>query len=145
MLSGTAPDSVYGKLCDEGGYVLLIGVAHNKNTYIHCVDEMLGLPDRTSEQPYRVTVRRVSGETVERQIRLPHCSFTGDISLRFPKYETAFRYMGAIRDGFIGCAPTQLCDARIMKETLERIYQNAGGTDPLQNEWAIPQKLYVSR
>lgn len=145
VTSGTAPDSVYGKLCDEGGYVLLVGVAHNKNTYIHCIDEMLGLPDRTSDEPYRVTVRRASGEIVERQLRLPHCSFTGDISLRFPKYETAFRYMGAITDGFIGCAPTQLCDARIMKETLARIYKNAAGADPLANESAILQKLYVSR
>ena len=142
VLSGTAPDSVYGKLFAEGGAVLLVGVAHNKNTYIHCIDEMLEIPDRLSE-PMRVAVKRRSGEVVERYMREPHCSFTGDLSLRFPKYETAFRYMGAITDGFIGNAPTQLCDARIMKETVERIFQNSGGTDPLANESAIAQKLYV--
>ena len=141
--SGTAPDSVYGKLFSEDGRVLLVGVAHNKNTYLHCVDEMLGIPDRVTEEPRRVTVRRLSGEIVERRIYLPHCSFTGDLSLRFPKYETAFRYMGAITDGLIGNAPTQLCDARIMKETVERIYRNGGNADPLANEWAISQKLYV--
>ena len=142
VLSGTAPNSVYGKLFEEGGMVLLVGVAHNKNTYIHCIDEMLEIPDRLSE-PMRVAVKRRSGEVVERYMREPHCSFTGDLSLRFPKYETAFRYMGAITDGFIGNAPTQLCDARIMKETVERIFKNSGGADPLANESAIPQKLYV--
>ena len=141
VLSGTAPDSVYGKLYERGGRVLLVGVAHNKNTYLHAVDEILGIPDRLSE-PYRVTVRRPSGEVVERSLRLPHCSFTGDLSLRFPKYETAFRYMGAITDGFLGNAPTQLCDARIMKETVERIIR-ADTTDPLASESAIAQRLYV--
>ena len=131
-----------GKLFEEGGMVLLVGVAHNKNTYIHCIDEMLEIPDRLSE-PMRVTVKRRSGEVVERSMREPHCSFTGDLSLRFPKYETAFRYMGAITDGFIGNAPTQLCDARVMKETVERIFKNSEGKDPLSDESAIPQKLYV--
>ena len=50
--------------------------------------------------------------------------------------------MGAITDGFLGNAPTQLCDARIMKETVERIIR-ADTTDPLASESAIAQRLYV--
>ena len=43
--------------------------------------------------------------------------YIDDVSLRFVKYETPFRYHGCIIDGFIGNAPTQLCDARKIKET----------------------------
>ena len=65
-----------------------------------------------------------------------------DISCRFVKYDTAFRYHGCISDGFIGDAPTQLCDARKMKETIELIYKNAQGIDPLKDEHPILPKLY---
>ena len=140
--SGTSPESCYGKLYQEGGYVLLVGVSHNKNTYLHCVEEILNTPNRLSPTSREVTVKLPSGELVKTQIRTHKTDFTSDISLRFPKYETAFRYHGAIRDGFLGNAPVQLCDARIMKDTMELILTNAAGEDPLADERAIPQKLY---
>jgi len=140
--SGTSPESAYGKLYREGGFVLLVGVAHNKNTYLHCVEEILGVPNRLSPEPRRVTVKLPSGELVERKLHTHQTDFTSDVSLRFPKYETAFRYHGAIRDGFVGNAPTQLCDARVMKEVMEHIWKNGEGADPLADERAIPQKLY---
>ncbi len=138
----TSPDSIYGKLFSESGYVLLIGVDHSKNTYLHAVAEILGLPDRMSDKPTSVTVKKTDGEVVEKDIYLYDCSFSEDISWRFPKYETAFRYRGCITDGFIGNAPTQLCDARKMKETVERIWQNSEGKDPLAKEAPIKPKLY---
>jgi aminoglycoside 3-N-acetyltransferase len=139
--SGTDPNSCYGKLYREGGYVLLIGVAHNKNTYLHCVEEILGTPNRLSE-PRQVVVKRLSGELVTRQLRTHKADFTRDISARFPKYEPAFRYHGAITDGFIGNAPTQACDAVIMKETVELIRERCGGGDPLSDDLAIPPVWY---
>ncbi len=142
LSSGTAPESCYGKLFREGGYILLAGVAHNKNTYLHCVDEILGIPNRISAEPYPAKVKLCSGETVARPLKIHRTDYTNDISLRFPKYETSFRYHGAIRDGFIGSAPTQLCDCRIMKEVIGLILKNSDGKDPLADESAIPQKLY---
>ena len=142
VTSGTAPESCYGKLYREGGYVLLVGVAQNRNTYLHCVDEMLGAENRLSAEPRRVVIKRASGELVERFVRTHRTDYTPDISMRFPKYETAFRYHGAITDGFLGNAPTQACDARIMKETVELILSNSNGADPLADEKAILPKLY---
>ena len=43
--SPTAPESCYGKLYREGGYVLLLGVSHTKNTYLHAVAEILNMPN----------------------------------------------------------------------------------------------------
>ncbi|MBQ8350480.1 MAG: AAC(3) family N-acetyltransferase [Clostridia bacterium] len=142
VTSGTAPESCYGKLYREGGYVLLVGVGHNRNTYLHCVEEILDMPNRLAKEPLTVKVKLASGEIVTRKIRPHKTDFTSDVSLRFPKYETAFRYHGAIVDGFIGNAPAQACDARIMKEVMERILQNSEGADPLVDEKSIPQKWY---
>lgn len=139
--SGTSPESCYGKLYRDGGYVLLVGVAHNKNTYLHAVDEMIGMPDRLNPEPREVTVKLPTGELVKQTISGHKTSYTSDVSARFPKYETAFRYHGAIVDGFIGNAPTQVCDARIMKEVMETIFSRLGA-DPLQNEVAISPKTY---
>ena len=142
VASGTAPESCYGKLYRAGGHILLVGVSHSRNTYLHCVEEMLGTSNRLTAEPRDVAVRRASGEVVRRCIYCHHTDFTNDISMRFPKYETAFRYHGGITDGFLGNAPVQACDAVVMKQTMEIILRNCEGTDPLANEMAFPPKLY---
>ena len=142
VLSGTAPESCYGKLYRDGGYVMLLGVAHNRNTYLHCVDEMLCIPNRMSDSEIKVGVKLESGEVATRSFKLLYTDYIDDISKRFTKYETAFRYHRAITDGFVGNAPTQVCDARIMKNVIEMIFKNSGGADPLADEFAIPPKWY---
>ena len=137
----TAPESCYGKLYTMDGQVLLIGVAHNRNTYLHAVDEMLATPNRMDAKPIPMTVRSATSEET-RRIRLYYTDYCEDISWRFPKYETAFRYHRCITDGFIGNAPVQLCDAVKMKETVELIFRNSGGKDPLYGEVPIPQNWY---
>ena len=141
VTSGTSPESCYGKIYRAGGHILLVGVAHSRNTYLHCAEEMIGMPNRLSAEPREVTVKRASGETVTRRVYTHRTDYTADVSLRFTKYEMPFRYHGAIRDGFIGNAPAELCDARIMKDVLELIFKNSG-TDPLVDEKPIPPMLY---
>ena len=142
IVSGTDPESCYGKLYQEGGYVLLVGVAHNRNTYLHCVEEMLKIPNRLTAEPGKVTVKLTSGDIIKCRLKAHKTDFIRDVSLRYPKYETAFRYHGAITDGFIGNAPTQCCDARIMKQVIEKIFENCEGVDPLIDEQAIPPKWF---
>ena len=137
----TAPESAYGKLYTEGGYVLLLGVAHDKNTYLHAVDEILGTDNRMEKEYFKVKVKDADGKLTERDFKLFYCSFSGDISHRFTKLETALRYHRAIRDGFVGNAPSQLCDAKIMKEVLELIYKRAD-SDPFDRGDPIPPKWY---
>ncbi len=141
----TAPDSCYGKLYRMGGSVLLIGVSHNKNTFLHCVDEMLGTKNRMSDEYMTVTVKAKDGEVKERKLALYLTDYTEDISWRFHKYETAFRYHGCVRDGFIGDAPAQLCSARGMKDVVELIKARAGDLDPLADEEPIAPKLYQKK
>lgn len=140
--SGTAPESCYGKLYRSDGHVLLVGVSHSKNTYLHCVDEILGADNRLSKSPKTVSIKRLSGEVVTREIRYHSTDYTEDISQRFPQYETAFRYHGAIADGFVGDAPAQLCSAKTMLEAVRLIRSRSNGADPLADEKAIAPKLF---
>jgi hypothetical protein len=111
---------------------------------LYAVEEMLGMHDvRLAKEPRTVRVKRENGDIVTGTVRSHKTVFTNDVSLRFPKYETAFRYHGAIRDGFLGRAPVQLCDARIMRDVMALILERAG-KDPLEDELAIPPKWYAA-
>ena len=140
--SVTGPDGCYGKLWKQEGYVLLVGVSHNKNTYLHAVDEIVHMPNRVSKEFLDFTVKRRSGELVHCRMKLMDTDYTPDISWRFHQYETAFRYHGGITDGFLGNAPVQACSAVIIKETVELILKNNHGKDPLENEKPIPPAIY---
>lgn len=139
----TAPEGCYGKMYLGGGKVLLIGVSHNSNTFLHCVDEILKTENRMGNKPIKTTVKSDTGEISERQIYLYDTDYTDDISRRFHKFETAFRYRGAVNDGWIGDAPAQLCDCVGMKETVELIYERAEGFDPLSDERQLLPRWYV--
>lgn len=139
----TAPESSYGKLYTEDGYVLLVGVAHNRNTYLHAVDEMLKTPNRMDEKAIETAVRYADGRIEKRPFRLFLTDYTEDISDRFIKFDIPFRYHRCGTDGFLGNAPTQLLSARKMKEVVELIYENAPD-DPLKTEKPIPPKYFVN-
>lgn len=138
----TSPDSCYGKIYEMGGKILLLGVAQDKNTYLHTVAEMLKIENRMAKTPTSVSVRLKNGEVKNRELYLFDCSYTDDISLLFPKYDTAFRYHGAVEFGFIGRAPCQLCDAVKLYDTVKLIFERSGGKDPLEYPDAIPQLWY---
>lgn len=142
--SVTAPNSCYGKLCTMGGFVLLAGVGQTKNTYLHAVGEILQLPNRIADTPMDVAVRDPDGTVKRKKLRLFYTDYTSDISRRFWKYETPFRYHRCITDGFLGSAPAQLCDAEKMKDTVALIWKNSGGHDPLRKELDIPPQWYCS-
>lgn len=140
--SGTAPDTCCGKLYTHGGYVLLIGVSQTSNTFLHTVEERLGVPDRITDEKYLMKIKRKNGEIVEREMRFHSTVCHPDICHRFQKYDIPFRYYGAITDGFFGNAPAQACDAVIMQDVMELIWKNNGEEDVLKSETPIHPALY---
>ncbi len=133
--TSTSPLGCYGKIYDRGGYILLVGVAHGNNTYLHSVEEMLDIPGRLSREAVNCRVVLPDGTVTER--RLHH--HIGHISENFPKYEPAFRHHGCIVDGFLGGARTQLCDARKMKDVCELIYERSGKRDVIALDEAVDE------
>ncbi len=106
------------KLGETGAKILLIGVDHGRNTYIHAVDEIAELDDRLVDEPWTVTVKDYKGNEMTRPFR--NHGRTG--SLNFNNFEKAFIYHGAQTDGRIGDAYTRVVDAAKCKEVLLRIY-----------------------
>lgn len=137
-----SPDGVYGKLYREDGYVLLIGVGQDKNTFIHCVEEMMKVPGRLTRDKVKRTIIHKDGRREERELFWFDETLIPDVSVNFTKFEPAFRYYGAISDGKIGNAHVQICSAVKMKNTLELIYKRNNFAELLDNHEALDINLY---
>lgn len=141
MLTPTSPDGLHGKFFEQDGYSLLIGVGHDKNTILHCVEEILHTPNRLSSDFAEMFIKLKDGSLIKRECRYMQADGTDDVSQFFPKYEIAFRFHGAIKDGFIGNAKTQLCSVNIMKEVMALVAKNSKGKEllidhaPLEESW----------
>lgn len=141
--SCTSPLGCYGQLYRDDGYVLLIGVGQNRNTYIHCIEEMLNLPERLTDDFIDTTIRHLDGSIEHFPIRLyGPTKRIGDISASFPMYEKPFRACGCIVDGKIGDATTQLCSAKGMADVAKLIYERSDGIDFLGERIEIDEKYY---
>ena len=111
-----------------------------KNTYIHAVEEMLGIPERFTKEFYPTVIVGKDASVIHKPMHLVFEEH-GDISHHFGKLEPAFRHHGCIVDGKIGRADVQLCNARKMKEVLELIHKNSNyreifvDDEPLSTEW----------
>ena len=139
----TSKNGCYSRFYKDNGYVLLIGVGHNKNTYLHCVEEMLGVTKRYTKKPEEKTLTVFKdGTQTERTVFTFDESEVRDVSVFFPKFEPAFRYYNCITDGFLGNAPTQLCSAVKMKEVMELIYERANGAELLFDDLPLKDELY---
>ena len=140
--SSTSPDGCYGKLRKLGGYVLLIGVGHNRNTYLHSVEEFMGVPNRLSAEPAVTTIRQKDGTVISKPLHFHSAKGIPDVSANYPKYEPAFRHHGCITDGFIGNAPSQLCDAVKMSDVLIMIRERSGGAELLEDNSPLDEALW---
>ena len=75
VLTSTAPESCYGKIIGRSGHILLVGVAHNRNTVLHCIAEMLQLPNRMADKPRPTTIRKKDGTVIDRGITLYYTDY----------------------------------------------------------------------
>lgn len=136
------PKGCYGRILEEGGFVLLIGVGHDKNTCIHCAEEMLSVKNRlTTEKVTRKIIHRTGREEV-RSLYWFDEDLIPDVSLFFPKFEPAFRFHNCITDGRIGNAIAQKVDAARMRSVIENIYKCANHKELLDNDLPLDKALY---
>lgn len=136
------PNGCYGKIYDMDGHIMLLGVGHNKNTYLHCVEEMLNIPNRLSSEAYARTVIDKCGNKHTVFTRGHHAEGIGDVSANYVNFEPAFRYHGCIVDGVIGNAPVQMCSARKMKEVVTLCDLRRNGAEILFDRTPLDEKLY---
>lgn len=136
------PRGCYGELYRQDGYVLLIGVGQEKNTFLHCAEEMLGVENRTATQPITLKVRYKNGQLEEKELYPLFAKGIDDVSEQFGNYEPAFRKHGCVIDGKLGNADVQLCSARKMKEVMELIYHRSNHAELLADKTPINEDFY---
>lgn len=90
------PGGCYDRLKDAGGKILLVGVGHERNTYIHSVEEVLNVPNRLSDKPVKLTVVWPQGQR-DVYMRKHYNPDQPHISEDFVKLTQAFTDCGAAK------------------------------------------------
>ncbi len=141
--TSTSQNGCYGRILDEDGAVILIGVDHNRNTFLHSVEERMGVLNRLSVEPVETKIRLLSGDIIERPIHCHHAVGCSDVSANYPKYEPAFRHFGAITDGTVGNAHAKLCSARKMAAAMERVRERSHGIELMFDDAPLDESYYL--
>lgn len=131
----------WNRLADVGAKILLIGVKHNRNTFIHSIDEYAAYPDRIGETPYDVTIIDYDGNENTHPMHPHCCSKTNDVSQFYVNFEKPLLEMGAQRMGRFGNAEVRVVDARMCRDIISRIYRRSE-EDIFLEFRDIPDTLY---
>ena len=144
-----APGFAWARLADVGAKILLIGVLNNRNTFIHAVDEIYGLPDRLAPELYTVTIRDENGQEYSHPYHTHHCSRTNDVSQYYVNFEPAFLACGVQTFGRLGGAEVRIIDAKRCCDTVMKIFRSADedasriDKDLCVEFMEIPQSYYL--
>lgn len=129
------------RLYEEGGKILLIGVGHESNTYLHAVDEQLNIPGRLHPEPFTVTIRDRAGKELLSPPYRSHYSPLADISDHYPNYKPLFEHTGAVTYARLGNALVYCCDARKMTDAVHMVWEKTDH-DLCINDDPIPEEYY---
>lgn len=110
----------WDRLRDIKAKILLLGVTHINNTFIHVVDEYFDVPDRLVDEPITLSVRMPDGSLLPR-VYYPH---KGHVSMQFDKLRKAYEELGAAKDVRFGDAKCILCDANGIFDVTAKVYQH---------------------
>lgn len=131
------------RLYEMNGKILLLGVGHERNTYLHAVDERMNLPNRLLPEGFTVTITDWQGRTLQSPVFHPHHveGIPVGCSEYYPNYKRALEHTGAVTYGTLGKALVYCCDARRMTDTVMHLWQQAD-RDLCLGEFDIPQSWF---
>lgn len=138
------PGGCYDRLKEVGGKVLLVGVGHERNTYIHSVEEMLNVPNRLSDMPMELVIelqeesnnsgklppynrddgwKKHTDNKLCRKVyvRKHYNAQQPHISEDFVKLNQIFLDSGVVRKVKFGDADSLLCDAKGMFNIVRQV------------------------
>lgn len=135
------PGFAWARLADVNAKILLIGVAHNRDTFIHAVEEIAGVPDRLSPEPFEVFIHDHAGNVVSHPYHPHKCSRSSDVSRQYVNFEPALIACGAQTMGRLGGADVRIVDAKKCCEVVCRIISRAD-CDLCIDYMDIPEEWY---
>lgn len=115
------PGGCYDRLKERKGKILLIGVGHERNTFIHCVEEHLNVPDRLTSEPTYFKIVMSDGKIKPSFMHRHDNSVTDHISENYTKLEQAFYDRKAAVKASFGNAACILCDAQAIYEVTKDV------------------------
>ena len=119
--------SCLSRLYEENGKILLIGVGHDRNTYLHAVDERLQIPNRLNPRTFVITIKDENGNLIQSPPFHTHYSegMGTCCSDFYPNYKEAFDACGAVSYHTLGGASVACCDARKMTDIAAMLWAKA--------------------
>ena len=122
--SPCTPGFCWDRLREVDAKILLLGVTHGRNTFIHSVDEVLGIKDRLTDGPTRMHIVMPDGtlKDVDMYRHFNRVMGTGAFSDCFDKMKQAFYDLGAAKPVKFGDADCILCDAKKIFEVCKKLF-----------------------
>ncbi len=131
------------RLYEDNGKILLVGVGHERNTYIHAVDERYDIPNRLNPDTFVATIKDYNGNTLTSPPFHTHYTAGLDVCVSdyYPNYKQAFEYAGAVTYHQLGNALVYCCDARKVTEIVREIWEKSNQDLCLEHN-PIPPEYY---
>ncbi|WP_345495251.1 AAC(3) family N-acetyltransferase [Nocardia callitridis] len=98
------PTSPFGRLHDLGGHILLLGVGHDRNTFLHYAETLTPNP--------RLRIRRFPREFDGERVWVETLDVGNDNGRHFPTVGREFEERAGIEEVMIGDAPCRLIPAQ---------------------------------
>ena len=108
--------------------MLLVGVGHERNTYIHSVEEVLNVPNRLSDMPMELVIELLKEDEDNKNklcrkvyVRKHYNAQQPHISEDFVKLNQIFLDSGVVKKVKFGDADSLLCDAKGMFNIVRQV------------------------
>lgn len=105
------PGGCWERLRHIRAKILLVGVTHIRNTFIHSVEEVYQVPERFTAKPVAFQIVMPDGQLKEVAVYRHYNPHTAHISESYDKLSEAFYGTGAAKQVKLGDADCILCDA----------------------------------
>lgn len=116
-----AKGGCWDRLREIDAKILLIGVTHARNTFIHSIEEVFDVPERFTEKPTGFFVKMPDGTLKPVEMYRHYNPHTAHISEEFDKMLEGYFETGAAKRVRFGNADCILCDARKLFVVTEKI------------------------
>lgn len=133
------PSGCWGRLKDINAKILLLGVTHTRNTYIHSIEESFDIPERFTEKPTRFHVKMPDGSVKAVDMYRHYNRIDPHISEHYDIMKEGYEATRAARQVRLGDAQCILCEAAKLYEVTGRILMKEANCfmerDNIPKEW----------
>lgn len=133
------PGGCWERLREVNAKILLVGVTHIRNTFIHAVEEVFDVPERLTESPTLFKIKMPDGSIKEVSMHRHYNRIMAHISESFDKMEEGYYQTGAAKRVSLGDAECILCDANRLFEVTGAILRREINCfidrDSIPEEW----------